>query len=102
MSKSKPIAFFVEFLLVLFFFIVVSCFVVQAFFHAYQTHQNDQLKHEALLIAQNVAETWDGQMDSYIQDGFTISFEKEDVYVHVIVSSDDQEWIRLTMYGGAK
>lgn len=100
MSKSKPVAFFVEFLLVLFFFMIIATFVVQAFFHSYQIHKEDMTKQEALLLAQNIVQTWDGSLEPYSKDDFDISFAKDSVYVDVIVSQEETEWIRLPMYGG--
>mgnify|MGYP003205664422 FL=1 len=88
-ETSKPFAFFLELLLVIFFFAISATIILQVYASAIQKNQFDHDRRKAMLFAQNVIE---GNQDlNTIQKEYDQNFENEGNYfqVEIVESTED-------------
>ena len=87
MDTSKPFAFFLEFLLVLFFFALSAMIVLRIYAQAQTMHTKDQQSLQALAYARNaIARPENLEPGRY---GLDPEMEKEGTYYQVVIEQDE-------------
>lgn len=94
-ETSKPFAFFLELLLVIFFFAISATIILQVYASAIQKNQFDHDRRKAMLFAQNVIE---GNQDlSVIQKEYDQNFENEGNYFQVEIVESNEDFPHYTL-----
>lgn len=94
-ETSKPFAFFLELLLVIFFFAISATIILQVYASAIQKNQFDHDRRKAMLFAQNVIE---GNQDlNAIQKEYDQNFENEGDYFQVEIVESNEDFPHYTL-----
>lgn len=109
-DTSKPFAFFLEMLLVLFFFALSSMIILSIYGKAVEIHQEDSARRKALIYAQNqIAKKEDLKAGSYRMNAdldqkgnvFEVKIQiQEDGWGTFTVFQDTTELVCLDFYQG--
>lgn len=97
-ENSKPFSFFLEFLLVLFFFAISMMIVFRIYTQAALTHREDAQRLQALTYARTQIQNEDALVPGTY--GLSEDMKKEGSFYQVVIKEEDSGYGTFSVYKG--